>query len=48
MPAPPKADLQAKLLKETIDAHQKKRELEDRIKATDSLHDLLTENADQR
>lgn len=48
MPARPKANLQANLLKETIDVHQKKRELEDHIRTLDSLHNLLTENAAQR
>jgi hypothetical protein len=48
MPMLPKAELQANIPLETMDAQERKRELEDHIKTVDSRHDLLTESAAQR
>lgn len=44
----PEAKLETKPSIETIDVHEKKRQLEDYIRTVDSLHNLLTESAAQR
>ena len=48
MPTLPNAELQKNIPPETMDAQERKRELEDHIKTVDSLHNLLTESAAQR
>jgi hypothetical protein len=44
----PEAKPETKPSTETIDVHEKKRQLEDYIRTVDSLHNLLTESAAQR